>query len=576
MPDEIVHRTLSFDEFYITFSGNESLLGKQIQALAQTRNGKLNKSTTESGGTSDDDVEIMVDYYHDAVHGNETYSFVTKEFKTKGDYLEKFVVTIENGVNKSGYLRYYPEGDKIEELFTGRVELTNASQTIRFSNYFVKGVRDERTTYGVQKDCTMVFTFGYTRCSHSGNHEYGESCNRGLINDAYLYVLTRVFCTTTITSDIQEMPNQIIDINPGRTGGGGGTSSSTIKFENFVNILNTATKSWLLENYDIKLIVSGYLVQQNFSEESKQTATALLNFIVNDNVLKTNNNKLTEHIVRSSLMGSEFSAQQFMTFWNNLTQQEKMILQNYANNGLSVNNSSLTPSTTTFLSSFLSFSVQNQNISFSDLWFNRNENIDYVISDYNNNTIGNYDNTIYQIVNIQQDWTNVGPVISPSSFIGWGYGNLKQDCMVYCKEQLKNVGFQISNYFANGQTFQVYKESEGVNFDELKKGISYLNYALSNGIPVIVGVDLKSGQSTNPNTDGTTDHFIVIVGMGQDSSGKFLRFYDNATSNQSSGTHVDNKLYYNPSSGKLIGYSKASYAKGKSYTLTMIRKSKSL
>lgn len=368
MPDEIVHRTLSFDEFYITFSGNESLLGKQIQALAQTRNGKLNKSTTESGGTSDDDVEIMVDYYHDAVHGNETYSFVTREFKTKGDYLEKFVVTIENGVNKSGYLRYYPEGDKIEELFTGRVELTNASQTISFSNYFVKGIRDERTTYGVQKDCTMVFTFGYTRCSHSGNHEYGESCNRGLINDAYLYVLTRVFCTTTITSDIQEMPNQIIDINPGRTGGGGGTSSSTIKFENFVNILNTATKSWLLENYDIKLIVSGYLVQQNFSEESKQTATALLNFIVNDNVLKTNNNKLTEHIVRSSLMGSEFSAQQFMTFWSALNTTEKNTFQQFVNSNLTTGYFPvIKPSVLNFLNWAFPYLINNEDVSWLEI-----------------------------------------------------------------------------------------------------------------------------------------------------------------------------------------------------------------
>ncbi len=371
MPDEIVHRTLSFDEFYTTFSANESLLGKEIQALAQTRNEQLNKSTNEAGGVPGDNVEIMVDYYYDAVHSNETYSFVTKEFKTKGDYLEKFVVTIENGIKKSGYLRYYPEGDKIEELFTGKVELTNASQTVRFSNYFVKGIREERTTYGVQKDCTMVFTFGSTRCSHSGNHEYGESCNRGFINDAYLYVLTDVFCKTTITSDIQEMPNQIIDINPGRTGGGGGTSSSTVKFNNFVNALPASTKSWLLENYDIKLIVSGYLVQQNFSEESKQTATALLNFIVNDNVLKTNNNKLTEHIVRSSLMGSEFSVQQFMAFWSNLTQQEKMILQNYANNGVSVNGNFLKPSVVSFLNWAFPYLINNEDISTEQFkkWF---------------------------------------------------------------------------------------------------------------------------------------------------------------------------------------------------------------
>lgn len=148
--------------------------------------------------------------------------------------------------------------------------------------------------------------------------------------------------------------------------------------------------------------------------------------------------------------------------------------------------------------------------------------------------------------------------------------------MVYCKEQLKNSGYQISNYGATGQTFQIYKENTGVNNSQLNDGLSYLKYALSNGIPVIAGVDLKSGTSTNPGTDNTTDHFIVIVGMGQDSNGKYFRFYDNATGNQLSGTHEDNKLYYNSATGKISGYSKATYAQGLPYTITMIRKSKSL
>ena len=105
----------------------------------------------------------------------------------------------------------------------------------------------------------------------------------------------------------------------------------------------------------------------------------------------------------------------------------------------------------------------------------------------------------------------------------------------------------------------------------------YLKYALSNGIPVIVGIDNHVG-SPNPNTDNTTDHFIVIVGMGSDTNGKYFTFYDNASGIASQGANPNNKLYYNLSSGKITGSSQTDYAQNTgyyNYILTMIRKSKS-
>ena len=44
-PNEIVHRTLSFEEFYNTFSNDKALLGKEIHTLAQTRKERLKKHT---------------------------------------------------------------------------------------------------------------------------------------------------------------------------------------------------------------------------------------------------------------------------------------------------------------------------------------------------------------------------------------------------------------------------------------------------------------------------------------------------------------------------------------------------
>lgn len=91
------------------------------------------------------------------------------------------------------------------------------------------------------------------------------------------------------------------------------------------------------------------------------------------------------------------------------------------------------------------------------------------------------------------------------------------------------------------------------------------------------GVDSKPGTS-NPTTDNTTDHFVVIVGMGTDATGNFFRFYDNATNMENKGTHDENKLYYDSGTGTISGKSHTGYAISRSYMhdyiVTMIRKSK--
>lgn len=145
--------------------------------------------------------------------------------------------------------------------------------------------------------------------------------------------------------------------------------------------------------------------------------------------------------------------------------------------------------------------------------------------------------------------------------------------MDYTKAQIAVKGYQISNYHAYGQTFQIYIESAGVNTTALTDGLNYLRYALGNGIPVIVGINTQQG-SHNPNTDNTTDHFVVIVGMGTDAKGSYFRFYDNASGTAIFGTHADNKLYYDANTGIISGTFATPSAQGLTYTITMIRKSK--
>ena len=365
--EEIQYEILSFEEFFYRLTETKQADQKILQSIQNSY--EIAKKRNQGSIEKDAVTDIVIDHFYDPIHTIETYSFVTQKFKVKGNFLEKFVVTINNGVVKTAYLRYYPEGGTFEELFTGKVELSNADQTITISDYFRNGKRDERTTYAVQKDCTTTFTFRSTRCTNGGKHKFGQMCGGKYTNDAYIYVTTDVVCKTTITSDIVQLALEIIDLNPAKGGGGG--SSSNAKFQNFIYTLPGLTKNMLAQNSDLKTAVSVYLMQKNYSAASIKLAADLLNYIANDTVLRTNNNKLTQQIVQLSLFTNKFTVNSFITFWSSLNTEEKMILQNYANNGVSANGNFLKPSAISFLNWALGYLINNNTMSITQFenWF---------------------------------------------------------------------------------------------------------------------------------------------------------------------------------------------------------------
>lgn len=240
-----------------------------------------------------------------------------------------------------------------------------------------------------------------------------------------------------------------------------------------------------------------------------------------------------------------------------------------------------------FISWAVGFLAANTNLNLSDLLYNRTP-FDAATGDYNNNTAGGYDmNTYQEITDLSIPWQNISPVITSNHFVGWNSLQYPTwECMDYAKAQIGTLGYAISNYydvddFGLPQTFQGYKNGTA-NSNELKKGISYIKYALQNSIPVIVGVDYRAGHPGN--IDNTTDHFIVIVGMGYEDGKNFLRYYDNAFGDPIKGTHSSNKLYYDTSTGLMRNTIKSNpqYDTGifgsesveYDYILTMIRKSK--
>ena len=118
--------------------------------------------------------------------------------------------------------------------------------------------------------------------------------------------------------------------------------------------------------------------------------------------------------------------------------------------------------------------------------------------------------------------------------------------------------------------------TKGSQKKQFEKGIIYLKQALSKKIPVIVGVD---DDYEKTNDDLTTEHFIVIVGMGSDTNGNYFTFYDNATSDINDGTSSDNRLYCKCSKLRLEGIALNDYfnnTKKQKYVVSQIRESKKL
>jgi hypothetical protein len=167
----------------------------------------------------------------------------------------------------------------------------------------------------------------------------------------------------------------------------------------------------------------------------------------------------------------------------------------------------------------------------------------------------------------QHPWPTISNILSTSQFVEYDHRN----CLALAQDQIAKAGLRDLGY---GSSFKVYDANGGPYPSVAKFGINYIMTKLQSGKPVIVGVDNRLGTPSSVNADGKTDHFVTIVGSGQDSRGKYLTFYDNASNLTIKGCSSNNKLYYDESTGKITGYSAANGAPPTyyDYIVTQIRK----
>lgn len=165
-------------------------------------------------------------------------------------------------------------------------------------------------------------------------------------------------------------------------------------------------------------------------------------------------------------------------------------------------------------------------------------------------------------------WPTISNVLGPTHFVRYDGRN----CLALAKDQIGKVGATDLGY---GSAHKVFDASGGPYPSVAKSGVDYIITKLKQGRPVIVGVDNRPGTPSTVNADGKTDHFVVIVGTGEDSQGKYFTFFDNATNWVSNGASAANKLYYDPATGMITGKSSvpgANDSPNYDYIVTQIRK----
>ena len=182
---------------------------------------------------------------------------------------------------------------------------------------------------------------------------------------------------------------------------------------------------------------------------------------------------------------------------------------------------------------------------------------------------------------IGSPWRYIAPVIPKNKFIGWGnspfYQNfinkngIQPQCADYAREQLRVVGVLVGGG-SDPTNMYVYSEKKGANKVVLDKAIKYIKSELESGRPVFIGVDDAPNQKIN---EGTTDHFLVIVGMGNDKNGNYFQVYDNASGDVQDGTNSSNKLYHDEKKNIVEGKTNTSYSRRVNpYKLSQVRKNK--
>lgn len=116
-------------------------------------------------------------------------------------------------------------------------------------------------------------------------------------------------------------------------------------------------------------------------------------------------------------------------------------------------------------------------------------------------------------------------------------------CFDAAKKMLGFTGASPQDKTTKIQTFLEESGSGGEFTKQAKLGVKYIDAQLEDGKAVFVAVD-KAQEGSVQRNEGTSDHFIVIMGKGKDDKGWYFRYFEPGTIQKSNkGVNTGNKLY---------------------------------
>ncbi|MEO1054110.1 MAG: hypothetical protein AAFX87_25960 [Bacteroidota bacterium] len=151
--------------------------------------------------------------------------------------------------------------------------------------------------------------------------------------------------------------------------------------------------------------------------------------------------------------------------------------------------------------------------------------------------------------------------ISTSDKTSKDKGN-RVSCYDAAKKMLSFTGAEPQGKNTKIQTFLEEVGKDGEFTKQAALGIKYIDGQLRQGKAVFVAID-KADEGKVQRNEGTTDHFIVIMGKGKDKKGWYFRYFDPGTGNKKEkGISTENKLYISKDRDS---------AKSNKYNLSQIR-----
>ena len=151
-------------------------------------------------------------------------------------------------------------------------------------------------------------------------------------------------------------------------------------------------------------------------------------------------------------------------------------------------------------------------------------------------------------------------------------------CWLTSHDILKNFGLPETSGYQIGAIYLAKEDAAHTKLEylseNLQEGITYIDSQLEKGNPILIGVhhtlNYRGKNGKGGINEGTTDHFIVIVGRGYENGKKFYNFYEVGTSDRSSGENDNNKLYVYEN--RIEG--SPHYNSKKKYIVSQVRKNK--